>query len=108
MADYINTIIERYKVKQNGWALHYVKEQTPEICLAAVKEDGCALHYVKEQTPEICLAAVKEDGCALHYDANRMIMSLYSDNSLVYYKSHSLAAGGTGTTKNCRHKARKT
>ena len=38
----------------------------------------------------------------------RMKMSLYSDNSLVYYKPHSLAAGGTGTTKNCRHKARKT
>ncbi len=36
------------KVKQNGHALQYVKEQTPEICLEAVREDGHALQYVDE------------------------------------------------------------
>ena len=40
-------------VKENGYNLEYVKEQTPEICLEAVKEDGYALEYVKEQTPTI-------------------------------------------------------
>jgi hypothetical protein len=85
MSDYITDIIERYeedlqKVKQYGWALihvkeqtpelnglalHYVKEQTPELCLAAVKNNGCALQFVKEQTPEICLAAVKQYEYAL-------------------------------------------
>ncbi len=54
-------------VKQNGYSLECVKEQTPEICLAAVKENGNALEYVKEQTPEICLAAVKIDGKALRF-----------------------------------------
>jgi len=34
-------------VKQNGWALRYVKEQTPEICLEAVKQNVYALRYVK-------------------------------------------------------------
>lgn len=34
------------KVKQNGYALQYVREQTPEICMAAVKENKVALHYV--------------------------------------------------------------
>ena len=38
------------------------KNQTPDICLAAVKQDGYALQYVKEQTPDICLAAVKQNG----------------------------------------------
>jgi hypothetical protein len=54
-------------VKEDGYALKYVKEQTPEICLTAVKQNGYALQYVKEQTPEICLTAVKEDGYALKY-----------------------------------------
>ena len=44
-----------------------VKEQTQEICLAAVKQNGYALQYVKEQTPDICLAAVKQDGYALQF-----------------------------------------
>jgi len=35
-------------VKENGYALQYVINQTPEICLEAVKEDGNALRYVKE------------------------------------------------------------
>ena len=52
-------------VKRNGYALKFVKNQTPEICLQAVKQDGWALRFVKEQTPEICLEAVKQDGDAL-------------------------------------------
>jgi len=32
----------------------FVKEQTPELCLAAVKNYGRVFKYVKEQTPEIC------------------------------------------------------
>ena len=54
-------------VKQNGNALQYVKEQTPEICMQAVKNDGYALRYVKEQTENICLEAVKQNGYALRY-----------------------------------------
>ena len=54
-------------VKQDGWALRYVKEQTPEICLEAVKKNGYALQFVKDQTEEICLEAVKQNGYALQY-----------------------------------------
>ena len=34
-------------VKQNGYALKYVKDQTEEICMEAVKQDGYALRYVE-------------------------------------------------------------
>ena len=54
-------------VKQNGYALQYVKEQTEEICLEAIKRYVYALRYVKDQTPEICLEAVKNNGWALQY-----------------------------------------
>ena len=48
-------------VKSYGLSLEYVKDQTPEICLAAVQQNGWALQYVKKQTPEICLAAVRKE-----------------------------------------------
>ena len=35
-------------VKQDWYALQYVKEQTPEMCLEAVKENWDALRYVDE------------------------------------------------------------
>ena len=54
-------------VKQDWYALQYVKERTSEICLEAVKQNWDALQYVKEQTPEICLEAVKENWDALQY-----------------------------------------
>jgi hypothetical protein len=38
----------------------------------------------------------------------RIVGSIYSDNSLVYYKPHSLPSCGVGTVKNSRHVARKT
>ena len=58
-------------VTQNGWALQFVKVQTPEICLAAVKQNGWALKFVHNQTPEICLAAVTQDGLALKFVHNK-------------------------------------
>ena len=54
-------------VRQDGYALQYVKDQTPELCLEAVKQDGYALRYVKDQTPELCLEAVRQNGQALQY-----------------------------------------
>ena len=54
-------------VQKCGKLLCYVKEQTPEICLAAVQQNGWALKCVKEQTLEICLAAVQQNGWALTF-----------------------------------------
>ena len=39
--------------------------RTKELCLEAVRNNGFALRFVKEQTPEICLEAVKKTGMAL-------------------------------------------
>ena len=55
------------KIQKDGWALRYVKEQTPELCLAAVQQNGFAVQFVKEQSIEICLAAVQQYGTALRY-----------------------------------------
>ena len=54
-------------VERNGYALRYVKDQTPDICLKAVERNGDALKYVKDQTPDLCLKAVKRNGDALKY-----------------------------------------
>ena len=48
-----------------SWGLKKVKNQTPEICLAAVKKNGLSLRYVNNQTEEMCLAAVEQAGRAL-------------------------------------------
>ena len=47
----------------------YLEHKTIKDCdaLAAVKQDGFALRLVQNQTDEICLAAVKRDGGALLY-----------------------------------------
>lgn len=38
-----------------------LKEQTPEICMAAVQQNGLALFFVKEPTPEICIIAIAKN-----------------------------------------------
>jgi hypothetical protein len=40
-------------VKQDGYALRYVKEQSEAICIEAVKQNGDALQYVKEECLKI-------------------------------------------------------
>ena len=36
------------KVQQDGLTLRSIKDQTPELCLAAVKQTGHALRFVKK------------------------------------------------------------
>ena len=52
---------------EHGLDLQYIKEQNPELCLAAVRQNGRALYYVKEQNPELCMAVVRQDVSALEY-----------------------------------------
>jgi hypothetical protein len=37
-----------------------VENQTEAVCLAAVRSNGYALQYVKNQTPVICRAAMQQ------------------------------------------------
>jgi hypothetical protein len=54
-------------VRQNGYSLNYVKNQTEEICKFAVRQTGYALEFVKEQTEELCKLAVLQTGYALEF-----------------------------------------
>ena len=58
-------------VKEDAFALRFVRDQTEAICLKAVKKDGYALKYVKDQTEAICLEAVKQNSYALQYVEER-------------------------------------
>lgn len=57
-----NTIISKREkpandleaVKQNGRALEYVREQTPELCMEAVKQNGRALRFVQTEFISEC------------------------------------------------------
>ena len=40
LGDMRNKELEFNPVRKDPWALRYVKDQTPEICLEAVKEDS--------------------------------------------------------------------
>ena len=50
-------------VEQNPKVLLKMKEKhkTPEVCLAAAKKDGFVLHCIKNQTPEMCRIAVEQN-----------------------------------------------
>lgn len=49
--------------------------------LIKVRQDGCALIYVKDQNEEICLEAVKQDGYALRY-VNKKIFDTKTELTL--------------------------
>lgn len=68
-----------FAVQRNGYAINFIRHQTPEICLAAVQQNGYAIKYVKELTPELCIAAVQKEGNALKY-ISRYFLNLSKDN----------------------------
>lgn len=54
-------------VKQNGFAIKYIKDQKKKYCETAVKNNGLALEHVKYQTNKICKLAVKQNPLAIRY-----------------------------------------
>ena len=66
-------------VKEDGYALRFVNEQTEAICLEAVKQYGYALQYVKNQTEAICLEAVKQNVNSLQYVDSRFFENVADD-----------------------------
>ncbi len=63
----IENIIEYRLLEEDSSRLQYVKEQTHELCLAAVQQNGMALEFVRRQTHEICKTAVEQNGMALKF-----------------------------------------
>ena len=57
-------------VKQNGRAICYITNPTPQVQLAAVKQNGYAICYITNPTSQVQLAAVKQDGRAIQYIKN--------------------------------------
>ena len=67
IVDQINAKVDD-RAQAEKWVKAFVKtDEFQKLCLAVVKQDGYALRFVKTQTPEICLAAVKQDGYVLKY-----------------------------------------
>ena len=59
-------LIVKLSGRTKSWAMS-LQLLTEKDAIEAVKEDGYALQYVKYQTETICIEAVKENGDALQY-----------------------------------------
>lgn len=66
------------RVKNDGFCLKYIANQTEEMCIAAVRNDGRALACVKKQNPRICLEAVKQHPVAICH-VNDEFLYLFDD-----------------------------
>jgi len=51
----------KFILRKDGCNISYIKKQTPELCLFAVENCGIALKHIQEQTEELCLAAIKQN-----------------------------------------------
>ena len=54
-------------VYDDGLALKYIENQTPDLCLFAVRQNGRAIQFVKEPSSVLNLEAVRQSGQALKY-----------------------------------------
>ena len=54
-------------VRENPWAMFYIRKQTPDMCMFAVQQFPMLLVAVQHQTPEICLEAIQRNWNALQY-----------------------------------------
>ena len=57
-------------VKQNGWAIDFIKNPSPEVQMAAVKQNGEAIRCIENPSPEVQMAAVNQDGEAIIHIKN--------------------------------------
>ena len=79
----------------------FVRERTPEICLAAVKQDGTALEYIpqREQTLPIVIAALKQNPDSREFLADRFRTSKVYEAAGYDYKPEDLADSRSSTER---------
>ena len=71
-------------VKQNGLALRWVENQTPDICLEAVKQNGYALAFVINQTPLI-IHYLKKYNITIYNVYKKKNQLTISDNEMIEF-----------------------
>ncbi len=54
-------------IRENAWAIKYIKKPSKEAQLAAVKQNGEIIGEIDNPSKEIQLAAVKQNGNAIYY-----------------------------------------
>ena len=57
-------------VKQDGYAIQYIKNPSEQAQLEAVKQNGMAIQYIKNPSEQLQLEAVKQNGMAIQYIKN--------------------------------------
>ena len=80
-------------IKNSRWSFSSVKEdlQTPEMCLFAVKRWDRALNFISNQTPELCLASVRASPNSLQYiDSKLVTLELCIEATKHSYTSHNI------------------
>ena len=57
-------------VSQEAYAIDYIKNPSEQVQLVAVKQEPFAIKYIKNPTKQVQLVAVKKDGYAIQYIKN--------------------------------------
>ena len=57
-------------VKQDGYAIDYIKNPSEAVQLAAVKQNGNAIRFIKNPSEAVQMAAVKQNGYAIYFIKN--------------------------------------
>jgi len=87
-------------VKDDGFNLVYVADQTEALCLIAVTENPAALMFVKDQTEAVVMAALKGNGLILRLVRNQTKAICQaavesSDQALMYVEERFLDNDGS-------------
>ena len=93
-------------VKDDGFNLVYVADQTEALCILAVMESPAALMFVKDQTEAIVMAALKRNGLILRLVRNQtkaicQVAVESNEHALMYVEERFLDDNGSlaGSTK---------
>jgi hypothetical protein len=71
--DFISNLpydIQLFIVKQNGYVLQFIENQTPELCKEAL-QNGIEIKFIKNKTEDLCKLAVSKNGISLIFIKNQ-------------------------------------
>jgi hypothetical protein len=66
-------------INQYGPIIHFVKDQTEELCLEAVKNNYRSLKYIRNQTPQICMITIIADWRELNEKSRDWVNRSWND-----------------------------
>jgi hypothetical protein len=90
LLNFASEAVQLAAVRQDGWVIKYIEDQSEAVQLAAVRQNGYAIQHIRDPSEAVQLAAVRQNAWLIGYikSPSEMVkLVVMEQNRLTWFRS---------------------